>query len=166
MRTTFRQINTQSDSELLLNVFANELQLHNLTNISENDIFDSVRCVMEKCVGGYAVVILINGIGMLAFRDPHGIRPLCFGSRVNSDGSVDHGVASESVAIDALGPTFSLTRDVAPGEALFVCARGAILSTRMVGPSRQFAPCIFEYVYFARPDSVSEDCINFPNVCF
>ncbi len=92
---------------------------------------------MEKCSGGYAVVILINGIGMLAFRDPHGIRPLCFGSRTNSDGSVDYGVASESVAIDALGPTFTLTRDVAPGEALFISARGAILSSNIVvSPSR------------------------------
>ncbi len=111
---------------------------------------------MNKCSGGYAAVFLINGLGLLAIRDPHGIRPLCFGSRQNPDGSTDYCVASESVAIDALGPRFSLVRDVAPGEAVFISSVTGELSTRVVTQKVvPFTPCIFEYVYFARPDSVS-----------
>mmetsp|Transcript_4442 Transcript_4442/g.7272 ORF Transcript_4442/g.7272 Transcript_4442/m.7272 type:complete len:655 (+) Transcript_4442:211-2175(+) len=152
MKNSYRHVNTDSDSEVLLNVFADELQRRQMSNITPDDIFDSVRIVMRKCKGAYAVVILINRLGLLAFRDPNGIRPLCFGTRQTSTG-IDYAVASESVAIDALDPSFQLQRDVKGGEAIFISNRGELFSKNFHTVTK-FAPCIFEYVYFARPDSI------------
>ena len=152
MRSVHRHINTDSDSEVLLNVFADELQRRQLSKIAADDIFDALRIVMRKCKGGYSVILLINGVGMLAFRDPNGIRPLCFGSRKSGAG-FDYVIASESVAVEALQPSFRLERDVAPGEAIFISVAGEFLA-HTVTYSHIFAPCLFEYVYFARPDSV------------
>jgi amidophosphoribosyltransferase len=149
-----RHINTDSDSEVLLNVFADELARRNLNNISADDIFDSVRIVMRKVQGAYAVVVLINGVGLLAFRDPNGIRPLCYGAKSTSTG-IDYAIASESVAIDALDPLFVLQRDVQAGEAIFISIKGELFSRLDAASPAKFAPCIFEYVYFARPDTVS-----------
>eukprot|EP00981_Chlorochromonas_danica_P002089 scaffold423_cov185-Ochromonas_danica.AAC.13 len=154
VKQVHRHVNTGSDSEVLLNIFADELARRNLNNITADDIFDSVRIVMRKCKGAYAVVVLINGMGLLAFRDPNGIRPLCFGTRKSSSG-IDYAVASESVAIDALDPLFVRQRDVQPGEAIFISNSGQFFS-RADAMSANFAPCIFEYVYFARPDTVYE----------
>ena len=100
------------------------------------------------------MVLLINGLGLLAFRDPYGIRPLCFGARNGSKG-VDYSVASESVAIDALDPNFKLIRDVRPGEAIFISMKGAFESL-ICHDSPSLNPCLFEHVYFARPDSVMD----------
>lgn len=152
MHRNHRHINTDSDSEVLLNVFADELQRRHLNNVTADDIFDAVSIVMRKCKGGYAVVLLINTVGLLAFRDPNGIRPLCFGKRKSPFGS-DYAVASESVAIDAIDSAFKLERDVNPGEAILISTTGKIM-TRVVAPTRKITPCLFEYVYFARPDSV------------
>lgn len=154
MRQEHRHINTDSDSELLLNVFAEELQRRRIQQLTADELFDTVRSVMRRCKGGYAVVMLINRIGMLAFRDPFGIRPLCFGRRKTALGT-DYAVASESVAIDALDPCFLLERDVGAGEAIFVSMTGE-LRTQMVHPCPQLTPCLFEFVYFARPDSVMD----------
>ncbi|TDX30469.1 amidophosphoribosyltransferase [Modicisalibacter xianhensis] len=144
-----RHINTSSDSEVLLNVFAHELgkQGHHLT---PEDIFDAVRRVHRRCRGGYAAVAMINGFGMVAFRDPQGIRPVVFGTRDTEDGQ-DVMIASESVALDVGG--FELARDLAPGEAIFVDMRGEI-HTQQCADRPILAPCIFEHVYLARPDSI------------
>ena len=166
MRKEHRHINTNSDSELLLNVFAEELQRKRISKITPDEIFDAVRGVMRRCQGGYAVVLLVNRIGMVAFRDPNGIRPLCFGRRVpegvpaedirNGVGQgCDWAVASESVAIDALDPNFRLIRDVGPGEALFIDFKGQFHSN-VVAARPKLTPCLFEFVYFARPDSVMD----------
>jgi len=113
---------------------------------------------MRRCKGGYAVVMLINHVGLLAFRDPNGIRPLCFGKRstLNGDGDYDYAIASESVAIDAVDPQFVLERDVQPGEAIFIDFHGNFFSEKLIPNSLTipFTPCMFEYVYFARPDSL------------
>jgi amidophosphoribosyltransferase len=153
-----RHINTDSDSELLLNVFAGELQkivgAAGLTHPSLRDVFAAVRSVMYRCTGAYSVILLINGMGLLAFRDPFGIRPLCFGARKNSRG-VDYAVASESVAIDALDPTFKVVRDVRPGEAIFMSFKGEF-DSMICHDAPSLNPCLFEYVYFARPDSIMD----------
>lgn len=150
----YRHSNTDSDSEVLLNVFAEELQRKLRTRkIDHGDIFDTVRTVMRRCQGGYAVVMVINSVGLLAFRDPHGIRPLCFGSRAREDFGMDYAIASESVAIDILGD-FHLERDVQPGEAIFISSATGKLYTEIVHASPNLSPCLFEYVYFARPDTI------------
>lgn len=148
-----RHINTNTDSELLLNLFAEELQRRHLSEITPDEIFDTVRSVMRRCKGGYSVVMIINRLGLLAFRDPNGIRPLCYGTRRTEFGT-DYAFASESVALDALNPHFKLERDVAPSEAIFVTLGGQFFSHKIF-PYAQLTPCMFEYVYFARPDSVS-----------
>ncbi len=147
-----RHLNTGSDSEVLLNVFAHELQQCADGAVDADAVFDAVAAVHERCRGGYAVVALIIGQGMLAFRDPYGIRPLVLGRRESRRGT-EHMVASESVALDALG--FELERDVLPGEAVFVDASGR-LHTRICAERRAYSPCIFEFVYFARPDSIMD----------
>lgn len=164
MRQVHRHINTDSDSEVLLNVFADELQRRQGTggsSISIMDIFDALRIVFRKCKGGYAVILLINGIGLLAFRDPNGIRPLCYGKRkslTSKTGGYDYAIASESVAVDALTPAFKLERDILPGEGIFISMNGdlqsQIITTSSIPMSLSFTPCLFEYVYFARPDSI------------
>jgi amidophosphoribosyltransferase len=145
-----RHINTDSDSEVLLNVFAHELQSLGKLDLSVDDIFQAVSGVHRRCRGAYAVVIMIAGVGILGFRDPHGIRPIVFGERKSEQGS-EFMIASESVALDVLG--FELIRDIEPGEAVFIEESGT-LHTQQCAESTDHCPCIFEYVYFARPDSI------------
>jgi amidophosphoribosyltransferase len=148
-----RHVNTASDSEVLLNVLAHELQSavqgHRLT---VDDVFKAVAGVHRRCRGAYAVVAMIAGFGLVAFRDPHGIRPLVFGTQVTAAGQ-DWMVASESVALDASG--FKVQGDVAPGEAMLITLDGQVHNRPCTMPAR-FTPCIFEYVYFARPDSLMD----------
>ncbi|WP_290653689.1 amidophosphoribosyltransferase [Aquisalimonas sp.] len=148
-----RHINTGSDSEILLNVFAHELASPGKLRISEDEIFAAVAGVYRRCKGGYAAVAMINGYGMLAFRDPHGIRPVCFGQRDTPEGP-EYLVASESVAMDTLG--FRLIRELDPGEAIFVTLDGH-LYTRQCAVAPMNRPCLFEYVYLARPDSIIDN---------
>ena len=145
-----RHINTDSDSEVLLNIFAHELANSAKLKIAPSDIFNAVKAVHKRCKGAYAAVAMINGDGMVAFRDPHGIRPVVFGRR-KSELGMEYIVASESVAIDALG--FELVRDIAPGEAIYIDAAG-VLHTAQCADDAKLSPCIFEHVYFARPDSI------------
>lgn len=148
-----RHINTDSDSEVLLNVFAHELQSLGKLHISVDDVFNAVSGVHRRCRGAYAVVIMIAGYGILGFRDPHGIRPVVFGERKTGQGS-EFMIASESVALDVLG--FNLIRDIEPGEAVFIEESGK-LHTRQCSETTDHCPCIFEYVYFARPDSIIDN---------
>jgi amidophosphoribosyltransferase len=144
-----RHINTTSDSELLLNIIAHELQDCEGLHLTPKEVFKAVSKVHLKIRGAYAVVAAIIGHGMLAFRDPFGIRPLSLGKRKTEFGD-EFMVASESVALDAVG--FSFIRDVAPGEAIYVTESGE-LHTHQCAHQPISAPCIFEFVYFARPDS-------------
>jgi amidophosphoribosyltransferase len=141
------------------------------TDLSKADkIFKAIETVMSKCKGGYAGMYLVNGVGLVGFRDPHGIRPIVFGSRPARKGaapgvpqtpaklskagkSLDYVMSSESVAIDALG--FSLGRDIRPGEAIYIDFKGNV-HTKQCHSNASLAPCIFEYVYFARPDSIMD----------
>ena len=148
-----RHINTNSDSEILLNVFAHELQRQGKLRIDHNDVFEAVAGVHKRCKGAYAAVAMITGYGIVAFRDPHGIRPVVFGKRETEQGT-EYMVASESVALDALG--YELERDLAPGEALVLTLDGA-METRQCDSQPRYAPCIFEYVYLARPDSIIDN---------
>ena len=152
-RDDLRHVNTDSDSEILLNVFAHELQRQGRLRIDENDVFAAVAGVHARCVGGYAVVGMINGYGIFAFRDPHAIRPACLGGRETPVGT-EYMVVSESAALDALG--FDLLRDLEPGEAVYIDALGNVFS-RQCAEDPVHAPCIFEYVYLARPDSIIDD---------
>lgn len=149
-RSDLRHINTNSDSEVLLNILAHELQVLGKLQPTEDDIFNAVSKVHTRCRGAYAVVAMITGYGIVAFRDPNGIRPLCFGERETESG-VEYMVASESVALQALG--FQLVRDVAPGEAVYINNKGQLF-TRQCSEQPTFSPCIFEHVYLARPDSI------------
>jgi amidophosphoribosyltransferase len=152
-RADLRHVNTNSDSEVLLNVLAHELQVRaSGRKLNLDTIFGAVSGVHARCKGAYAVTAFIAGYGLLAFRDPHGIRPLVIG--VN-DQVIPHEyiVASESVAIDTLG--FRLLRDVAPGEAVFIDYQRK-LHSRQCSDKSVLNPCIFEYVYLARPDSVMD----------
>ena len=144
-----RHINTTSDSELLLNIFAHALQQTDELSLSPKEIFNAVTKVHQQIRGAYAVVAVIIGQGMVAFRDPHGIRPLVLGKRTTLLGD-EYMVASESVALDSVGFTF--IRDVAPGEAIYVTESGK-LHTQQCAEVSSCNPCIFEFVYFARPDS-------------
>ncbi len=152
-KSDLRHINTDSDSEALLNVFAHELHLQGKLRPTPNDIFESVRRVHLRCKGAYAVVGMIANYGMVAFRDPYGIRPLAYGQR-ETDQGIEYIVASESVAFDVLG--FELVRDLAPGEALYVDEHGE-LHLQQCANDPKLMPCIFEHVYFARPDSIIDD---------
>lgn len=150
-KTDLRHINTTSDSEVLLNIFAHELGKQGL-QLRPEDIFDAVRRVHRRCRGGYAAISMISGMGLVAFRDPHGIRPAVFGKRETETG-IEYMVASESVALDVLG--FELERDIAPGEAVFIDLDGNI-STQQCADNPNPHPCIFEHVYLARPDSIMD----------
>ena len=145
-----RHINTESDTEVLINVLAHELELaaRDLP-LSPKEIFAAVRAVQKRIKGSYAVIALIAGYGLLAFRDPFGIRPLCFGKSANGEFMV----ASESVALEGTG--HQLERDLAPGEALFVDMAGQV-HTEQCNDSPSLNPCMFEFVYLARPDSVMD----------
>ncbi len=153
-KSDLRHINTTSDSEVLLNALAHELQSRGRLTPTPDEIFAAVTGVHERCSGAYAAVAMISGHGMLAFRDPYGIRPAVYGSRTTADGRVEYMVASESVALDAIG--FTLIDDIQPGEAIYVDDQG-VLHRHQCVPPRTTAPCIFEYVYFARPDSIIDN---------
>ena len=145
-----RHINTSSDTEVLLNVLADELQKEtNSAALDEGAMFNAVTGVTQRVKGSYAVVSLIAGYGLLAFRDPFGIRPLCIG-RIDTAKGPEWMIASESVALEGLGFTF--VRDVHPGEAIYIDLDGNFYSRQCV-PDAVLTPCIFEYVYMARPDS-------------
>ena len=148
--TDHRHTNTESDSEVLLNVLAHELARSSQGSaLRAEDVFAAVRAVHQRVKGSYAVAALIAGYGLVAFRDPYGIRPLCMGRA--ADGAVM--LASESVALE--GTMFQFERDIAPGEAVFIPYGGAIQS-QQCAPKHQLYPCMFEYVYLARPDSVMD----------
>jgi amidophosphoribosyltransferase len=160
-----RHINTGSDSEVLLNVVAEELsaEIKGPGKAKGEDmasiIFAAMGRAIQTCEGGYAGLYLINGVGLVAVRDPHGIRPLVFGTRKNKlaengNKRLDYCFASESVAIDTLG--FNLERDVGPGEVIFVDMRTGVMHSKVVYENASLSPCIFEYVYFARPDSIMD----------
>jgi amidophosphoribosyltransferase len=151
-KADLRHINTNSDSEVLLNVFAHELQRVGQLVPSEEDIFYAVRQVHRRCTGGYAVIAMITGNGIVGIRDPFGIRPLCYGKRESELGT-EYMVASESVALDAAG--YTLVRDLAPGECIYITEAGQVF-TRQCADDFKYSPCIFEYVYLARPDSVMD----------
>jgi amidophosphoribosyltransferase len=150
-RQDLRHINTNSDSEVLLNVLAHEIEKTSRNAVLNTDMaFDAVAAVHKRCKGAYAVVAMIANFGLLAFRDPNGIRPLIIGKSETEKGT-EYMVASESVAMDVLG--FKVVRDVEPGEAVFIDMEGNFYS-RQCSDEAKLNPCIFEYVYLARPDSV------------
>lgn len=146
-----RHINTRSDSEILLNIFAHYLQEHKSgKNLQPKDIFAAVAAVHRQCRGAYAVVAMILGYGIIAFRDPNGIRPLIYGQREAEQGT-EYMVASESVALDMAD--FTPVEDVAPGEAIIITEAGEVIK-QQCAEKPALKPCIFEYVYLARPDSM------------
>ena len=149
-RADRRHINTESDSEILLNVFAHELQRSDKLTIDASDIFNAVRGVHQRCKGAYAVVAMITGYGVVGFRDPNGIRPIVLGKRESKAGK-EYVMASESVALHSLG--FDIVGDIAPGEAAYITLDGEMYSENCAEKS-VLTPCIFEHVYFARPDSI------------
>ncbi|MBS0230730.1 MAG: amidophosphoribosyltransferase [Proteobacteria bacterium] len=146
-----RNINTGSDSEVLLNVFAHELDMQKA--LTPEAVFAALEGVNRRAKGGYAVICAVLGLGLVAFRDPHGIRPLVLGKRSSASGD-EYMLASESVALDVLG--FERLRDVEPGEGIIITDDGQ-LHARQCAPQAAHATCIFEYVYFARPDSMIEN---------
>ncbi|MCE9640332.1 MAG: amidophosphoribosyltransferase, partial [Betaproteobacteria bacterium] len=152
-RQDLRHVNTNSDSEVLLNVLAHELQ-EGAANykLDPATIFAAVSGVHRRVRGAYAVVAMIAGYGLLAFRDPYGIRPLVYG-KMETEHGTEYLVSSESVALDALG--YELVRDIAPGEAIFIDEDGHFYAQQCaLNPTLN--PCLFEYVYLARPDSVMD----------
>jgi amidophosphoribosyltransferase len=153
IRQDRRHLSTDSDSEVLLNVFAHELHVRVDGCLTPEQIFGAVEALHKRCKGGYAVVALIVGHGVVAFRDPNGIRPLVLGGR-NTGDQTDYMVASESVALDVL--QFERLRDLKPGETIYIENGGKLHSFEHEGEIRH-TPCIFEYVYFARPDSILDD---------
>ncbi|MET0291516.1 MAG: amidophosphoribosyltransferase, partial [Steroidobacteraceae bacterium] len=153
VREDRRHLSTHSDSEVLLNVFASELQRVGTLRVTPADVFAACNAMYRRCRGAYAVVALIIGHGVLGFRDPHGIRPLVLGQRKGPKGT-EYMLASESVALSMM--SFDLVRDVAPGEAIFIDEQGRLHSNQCVATASH-TPCIFEYVYFARPDSIIDN---------
>jgi amidophosphoribosyltransferase len=148
-----RHINTDSDSEVLLNVFAHELQRRNKVKPLPEDVFAAVAGVHNRCRGGFVAIVMLSGYGIVGFRDRNGIRPLVFGSRESEKGKKEYMIASESVALDSQG--FTIERDVAPGEAVYIDTDGE-LHTQLCTEPGVHTPCIFEHVYFARPDSLMD----------
>ncbi len=148
-----RHINTGSDSEILLNVLAHELQVGGKPRIDVQDVFRAVRGVHRRCRGGYAAVAMIPGFGLFGFRDPHGIRPIVYGKRETDQGT-EYAIASESVALDVLG--FELIADIAPGETVLIDIDGH-LYRQQCADQPVLSPCIFEFVYLARPDSIIDN---------
>ncbi|MDC9588304.1 amidophosphoribosyltransferase [Xenorhabdus sp. XENO-10] len=145
-----RHVNTTSDSEILLNIFANELTQFPHFPLAPDDIFSAVSKMHKRIRGAYACVAMIIGHGLVAFRDPHGIRPLVLGKKTLEDGRYEYMVASESVALDTLG--YEFLRDVASGEAIYITENGQLF-TRQCAETPSLTPCLFEFVYLARPDS-------------
>ncbi len=148
-----RHLNTESDSEVLLNVFAHELLQRGVLRLTPDDIFAAVSGVHLRCRGAYACVAMVTGFGVVGFRDPFGIRPIVYGKRESAKG-VDYMIASESVALDALG--YEMIADIAPGEAVLITLDGK-LHKRQCAANPIYSPCIFEHVYLARPDSVMDN---------
>ncbi|KAI9148603.1 amidophosphoribosyltransferase [Blastocladiella emersonii ATCC 22665] len=146
-----RHINTDSDSELLLNMLADNLQRTGKIRIDEDDLFTAIQTLYTQVRGGYACVAMLAGFGLIAFRDPNGIRPCVYGKRATPTGT-DYMVASESVCLSSL--EYDSMVDLAPGEAIIITKAGTFSRRQLVSPARPFTPCIFEYVYFARPDSI------------
>ncbi len=144
-----RHLNTTSDSEVLLNILAHQIDKAVSHPLTETDVFNAVTALHKQVRGGYAAVAMIIGHGLVAFRDPHGIRPLCLGKR-EINGRTEYMVASESVALDAVG--FDFVRDITPGEAVYITFDGQLF-THQCAENPKLNPCIFEFVYFARPDS-------------
>lgn len=153
-QTDMRHINTDSDSEVLLNVFAHELQALAVQKPTPNDVFKALSKVYTRIEGAYAVVAMITGHGIIGFRDPHGIRPLVYGERRSENGKKEYMIASESVALTGCG--FKVIRDIKPGEAIFIDQNSKIHTYQCV-PTLAYKPCMFEYVYFARPDSTIDN---------
>ena len=145
-----RHINTNSDSEILLNILASEIAEEQKHRINENDIFNAVTKLHKRVKGAYAAIGMIPGYGIFGFRDPHGIRPLILGERTTRNGT-KYMLASESVGLTALG--FKITRDVEPGEAIVIDRKGNV-HFQQCSDNSILSPCIFEFVYFARPDSI------------
>ena len=155
-RQDLRQLNTTSDSEIILNVLAHELRDAvdgSSLRADPDDIFKAVSGVMRRCKGAYAVITMIVGVGIVAFRDPCGIRPLIYGTR-KKQGKTAHMFASESVALDVIG--YERDRDVLPGEVMFIDMEGNV-HKKICAESPRYASCIFEYVYLARPDSIIDN---------
>ncbi len=152
-KTDLRHVNTDSDSEILLNVFAHELLLQDQLEPGAEDIFAAVKRVHRRCRGAYAVVGIVANYGLFAFRDPLGIRPMVLGSRQTEHG-IEYMVASESVAFDTLG--YEIERDLQPGEAIFIDSNGRLYA-KQCADKFSLSPCIFEHVYFARPDSLIDN---------
>ncbi|MBT8076873.1 MAG: amidophosphoribosyltransferase, partial [Gammaproteobacteria bacterium] len=148
-----RHLNTESDSEVLLNVLAHELHNIGPAGMKPADVFRAVDGLHQRCKGAYSVIAMISGKGVLGFRDPHGIRPAVLGFR-DTDKGREYAIASESVALDVLD--FTLMRDLKPGEAVFITLDGK-LHAHESPYAKPASPCIFEYVYFARPDSMLDD---------
>ena len=144
-----RHVNTNSDSEALLNILAHHLDQTAQEKLSAQDIFEAIRAVNKDIRGAYACVAMIIGHGLVAFRDPNGIRPLVLGKREEND-KTEYMFASESVALDTVG--FDFVRDIQPGEAVYITFEGELFSEQCADNAK-LCPCIFEYVYFARPDS-------------
>lgn len=149
-----RFLSTDSDSEVLLNVFAHELQKQGTSSPTQKEIFKAVRATHKRIRGAYSVIFMINGVGIVGFRDPFGIRPLIFGSRENDLLGPDYMLASESTVLDTLG--FNIIGDIEPGEAVFVNTEGE-MSREACIENPIHTPCIFEYVYLARPDAVIDN---------
>ncbi|MBK83523.1 MAG: amidophosphoribosyltransferase [Pseudomonadota bacterium] len=152
-REDFRHINTGSDSEVLLNVFAHELQERASMHLTPQAIFDAMKGVFARVKGAYAALALITGRGIVGFRDPNGIRPLVIGQRTAENGKTEYMLASESVALSVCG--FERLRDVQPGEAVYITVDGQLFAEQCV-TGHKHTPCVFEYVYLARPDSIMD----------
>ena len=153
VRADLRHLNTSSDSEVLLNVVAHELQRVGSTVLTPAILFKALRKVYSRVQGAFAAIMIVNGYGVLGFRDPDGIRPLVYGKRVGPDG-LEYMFASESIALDALG--FELIADVGPGEVIYVDREGGVYQDHCVAEMSR-SPCLFEYIYLARPDSIIDN---------
>ena len=152
-QSDLRHINTESDSEVLLNVFAHELASCGSLSLTPDEIFTAITETHKRIEGAYAVVMMLTGKGIIGFRDPRGIRPMVYGKRETVQGD-EYMIASESVALQTSG--FELIGDLQPGEAIYIDSGGNI-HRRMCAASSKLNPCIFEYVYLARPDSIIDD---------
>lgn len=150
-KTDHRHLNTSSDSEVLLNVLAHELQIRNKEKLAKEDIFEAIEGLHKRCRGAYAVIAAISGHGIIGFRDPYAIRPLVIGERKAENGKTEYMFSSESVALDVLG--FENIRDLEPGEVIYIDGKGE-KHCHVSSDKKEPSPCIFEYIYFARPDSI------------